>query len=604
MEIADTCAANTYLLYRTAWSATGRAFSSFVTRSKQISCIICPYRSSLIDTSTGITTMRNRCSSALLLLAVALLMPVWAHGVILPKPRLVVFITVDQLRGDMPFRFADRFGAGGFRYLLEEGTVYHNAHYRHANTFTAVGHATLATGGNSPQHGIVGNEWYNKDTKVAVYCVEDSNSPVLGAAAGETGYSPRNLTSSTFGDELVLATAGASRVFSVSMKDRSAILLGGHRGKAFWFDETSGHFVTSGHYYADYPAWVAAWNSEGRANAWVGTSWSLLHALETYVYRGQDDRVEERGYKGLGRLFPHPLPAEAGKDYYGTLRFTPMGDALTLAFAHQLIVAESLGGGEETDVLMLSLSATDYIGHAYGPNSLEAEDNLLQLDQNLAEFLARVDGLVGLDRTLVVLSSDHGVDAIPEYTQHMGCDGGRHYPEHFMADMNGALRARFGVEEDLVVTFKNPSFYLDEGRITALGLNLAEVEQVLATALVNLPGFDNAITRTDLMTGNVPDTTRMDQVRRAFHPKRSGNVLVVQSPSWYLYPDAEKYAAMHGSPHSYDTFVPIMFAGPCIPARQSFRAVAPEDVASTITSYLGIKPPTGNMGSPLVEILE
>jgi len=520
-------------------------------------------------------------------------------------PRLVLFIAVDQLRGDMPIRYQDRFGEGGFRYLMEHGFHYRNAHYRHSNTFTAVGHATLATGGNTPQHGIVGNEWFDRASGSGMNAVEDQGHPLLDVegAAGE-GRSPRNLTSSTFGDELVLASGGASRVFGVSIKDRGAVILGGHLGKSFWYEPESGRFVTSSFYYAEYPAWVSAWNGAKPADAWLGASWALLNAPDTYIYGAQDNRAEERPYKAMGNTFPHAMPAEAGKDYYGGLRFTPMGDMLTLQFVRELLRAEEVGQRDATDILTISLSATDYIGHAFGPNSLESEDNQLQLDRSLAEFFAEVDRLVGLDRTLIVLSSDHGIDEIPEYTQHLGCDAGRHVPEEFIAAANGALKARFRIADDLVLTFQNPSLYLDEARVQALGLALPEVERALADAMVALPGFDLAVTRSDLLEGRVPNTKVMDMVTRAFHPKRSGNVLVVQSPSWYLYPEAQKYAAMHGSPYSYDTFVPIFFAGPGIASGVSQRPVAPEDVASTITAYLGIKPPSGNMGNPLLEVVE
>ncbi|MBL7649919.1 MAG: alkaline phosphatase family protein [Candidatus Hydrogenedentes bacterium] len=519
-------------------------------------------------------------------------------------PRLVLFIAVDQLRGDMPIRYQERFGEGGFRYLMEHGYHYRNANYRHANTFTAVGHATLATGGNTPQHGIVGNEWYDRAKAASMNCVEDLAHPLLGVeGAVAAGRSPRNLTSSTFGDELVLASGGKSRVFGVSMKDRGAVILGGHLGKSYWYEPESGRFVTSSFYYERYPEWVDAWNGAKPADAWLGASWSLLNPVDSYIYGAQDDRSEERPYKAMGNTFPHPLPAEAGKDYYGGLRFTPMGDMLTLQFARELLRAEQVGQRDATDILTISLSATDYIGHAFGPNSLESEDNQLQLDRSLADFFAEVDRLVGLDRTLIVLSSDHGIDEIPEYTQHLGCDAGRHVPEEFIAAANGALKARFGIADDLVLTFQNPSLYLDEARAQALGLALPEVERALADAMVALPGFDLAVTRSDLLEGRVPNTKVMDMVTRAFHPKRSGNVLVVQSPSWYLYPEAQKYAAMHGSPYSYDTYVPIFFAGPGIPPGATQRPVAPEDVASTITAYLGIKPPSGNMGNPLLEVV-
>lgn len=542
----------------------------------------------------------SRIMSLLLLpLLIAIAGPVPAEA-----PRLVLFIVVDQLRGDMPTRFYDRFGEGGFRSLMDEGLHYRNAHYRHANTFTAVGHATLATGGNTPEHGIAGNEWYDRATGAEVYCVEDKSCTVPGAKGeAAAGRSPRNLTSSTFADELILASGGKSRAFGVSIKDRGATLLAGRHGKAFWYDPESGDFVTSTYYYPDTPEWLKQWNGAAPANAWVGESWELLHDASTYLYNAQDDRIGERPYKNMGATFPHPLPAEAGKDYYGGLRFTPMGDQLTLDLAQKLVEVEEIGQRDATDILTVSLSATDYIGHAFGPNSLEAEDNLLQLDKNLAAFLSWVDGKIGLDKTLIVLSSDHGMDDIPEFTAHLGCDAGRHVPENFLASANAALRERFQIDADLVVTFQNPSVYLDTAKLKELGLDQAVVERALAEALAALPGFDHAVTRTDILNGQLPDSPLMRRVARAFHPERSGDVLLIQSPSWYLYPEAEKFAAMHGSPHSYDTYVPILFVGPGIAHGIVHRPVGPEDIAATLAARLGINPPSGNTGAPLLEVL-
>jgi len=524
------------------------------------------------------------------------------------QPKLVVQITIDQLRGDMPLRFKDRFGEGGFRYLMDNGVVYSNAQYQHSTTFTAVGHATLATGGNAAQHGLAGNDWHDRVSGERVYCVQSPDYPLIGKEKNEKnkhkGTSPRNLTSTTIGDELVLASGGKSRVFSVSIKDRGAILPGGHLGKAFWYSSGSGKFVSSTYYYEEYPAWVKAWNAADHAGKYQQVTWSLKQPRKRYVYRDQDDRPSEKGYKHLKQSFPHALGNADKKSFYKGLRYTPMGDMVTLNFVKELMKQERIGLGEATDMLAVSFSATDYLGHAFGPNSLEAEDNLLWLDATLAEFFSYIDETVGLDKTLIILSSDHGVDAIAEFVSSKGIAAGRHYPKKFIAQANTGLQKRFNSNKNFVIAFWNPSLYLDLETVEKLNLDVAKVENALVEEMLQIPGFALAVTRTNLLAGDVPDHPIMGKVQRAFHPKRSGNVLVVQDQGWYLYPNADEFSAMHGSPYSYDTYVPIMFVGPGIEHSVIARSVHPEDIAATVTSYLGIKPPTGSVGTPLVEVLE
>jgi predicted AlkP superfamily pyrophosphatase or phosphodiesterase len=520
------------------------------------------------------------------------------------KPKLILAITIDGLRGDIPFRLADRFGPGGFRYLMEQGVVYDNAHYQHSTTFTAVGHATLFTGGNSPQHGLAGNDWYDYSREQDVYCVEDDRHPIIGKEPkAHEGTSPRNLTASTYGDELVLASGGRSRVFAVSIKDRGAILPGGRLGKAFWYSSGSGEFVTSTYYYDAYPSWVADWNQAKHADRYLDASWELSGDKAGYIFGDVDDRPSERPYKHLGRTFPHPLAGSKPSDFYGGLRYTPMGDELTLDFAKKLVKQEKIGQGEATDMLAISFSTNDYITHAFGPNSLEAEDGMLRLDATLADLFAFIDQTVGLDRTLVVLSSDHGFDGIPEYQHELGFDAGRHYPEKFLEQVNAGLQERYKSEDNFVLAFWNPSLYLNHETLQKLGLDPQEVERALAEEILAVPGIAMAMTRTDLMAGTITDNPIQRKLQRTFHPKLSGAVLIVQDQFWYLYPNAEEFAAMHGSPYAYDTYVPIMLAGPGIPHQAVSRAVAPEDIATTIATYMGTKPPSGSVGEVLFEAL-
>jgi predicted AlkP superfamily pyrophosphatase or phosphodiesterase len=567
--------------------------------------------------------------------------PVWASApaaradVDHDRPALVLFITVDQLRGDILPRYADRFAQGGFRRLLDRGVHYTNAHFQHAATYTATGHATIFTGGNAPEHGIVGNRWRDRGTGELVYSAEDDRHVLLGEPTGEhEGSSPRLLIGSTIGDELIVASGGRSRVYSVSLKDRSAIPSGGHLGKAYWYSKTTGRFVTSTYYETAYPAWVQAWHDADPADHYRERSWSLLHDRATYAHADDDDRGCENAYGSLGRTFPHVLRDDASASFRSALRCTPFGDELTLDFVLALLENERLGQGEATDMLAVGLSCTDYIGHAFGPHSLEAEDNLLRLDLVIARLLERIDETVGLERTLVVLASDHGMDASPEHRQALaerlvpGAGGpseiaqrgnliaalagsttttttiaGRVYLEQLIERADAAVRDRFGVDEDLVTAFNSPAVYLDEARIESYGLDMAEVEAAVAAALLELPGIAATATRTDLLTGSVPDTDVMRRVRRAFHPQRSGHVTVIQSPFWSLHYKTDTDTATHGSPYPYDTHVPIVIAAPGLGPATIARRVGPEDIAATLALYLNVTAPSGSTGEPLAEAL-
>jgi arylsulfatase A-like enzyme len=533
-------------------------------------------------------------------LAAALLALAAAGPVAAARPDLVLLVTVDQLRGDMPWKFRGRFGPAGFRYLMDKGTVYTNAHYRHLVTTTAAGHATLVTGGNTPQHGIASNEWFDIQGRMAVYNTGDRRHPVIGDTSTDSeGRSPANLTSSTFGDELVEASGGKSRVFSVSIKDRAAIIPGGRHGKAWWYSKTSGEFVTSTWYGDEYPAWVQNWNDEGHADRYRDQSWELLHDPESYRFRERDDRAIEVSKGSLGKTFPHPLAGEEGEAFYSALRYTPMGDELTLSFLKALVRAEKPGQSDHTDVLAISFSVTDYIGHAFGPNSLEAEDNLLRLDRTLQELFQFIDREVGLEKTLVVLSSDHGISPAPEHMTALGVPAGRHHAARFMASVNAALRLKYETTQTLALAFQSPGIYLDEQAIESLGIELADAEKTAAEEIMKVTGFSQAVTKSDLLAGRLPGPAVSRRAANSFHPVRSGNVILVQEPFWYLAAEPDGDTAMHGSPWSYDTHVPIMMAGPGIGRNRIDQRVAPRDVAPTISACLGIPPPSGATGRPL-----
>ena len=481
----------------------------------------------------------------------------------------------------------------------------------HANTETAVGHATLFTGADPSRHGIVANSWIDPLTGAFVYNTEDDRHHFIGKdPKPHKGVSPRNILASTIGDELVISNAGRSRVFSVSVKDRGAILPGGHAGKAFWFSKSSGKFVTSTYYYNDYPEWVKQWNESKPADQYKGKSWELLHDRSSYFAKDIDDRTYEADVASLGRTFPHPYGED--KYFYLKLTFTPVGDKLTLDFTKTLIENENVGQGDAVDFLAVSFSSTDYVGHAFGPSSLETEDNILQLDRTLAELFKFVDRKVGLENTLIILSADHGAPEAPEYMSSLGLEAGRFDFTYFkeQGPLNAALTKRFG-RDDLIATHSHPYLYLDLAAIAEAKLDVEEVENFIADELMKIPGILYALTRSDLREGRIANAPLQHQIRRNFHLERSGNIHMVQDQYWFLHSTDEAakmgidfIPAIHGSPWTYDTYVPIFFAGHNVPAQTIARRVEPNDIAATIAIYLNIKIPSGSVGVPLIEVLK
>jgi len=536
------------------------------------------------------------------------------------QPKLILQITVDQLRGDLLARYYDRLGKGGFRYLLDAGTVYSNAHHRHANNETIVGHTTLATGADPAVHGMVANVWLDRATGKLTYNVEDFRYPLLSKGAGvdkkteidytqktarSDGRSPSRILVSTFSDELTLVQGGKSKVFAISVKDRGAIPMAGHTGKAFWFSKKSGEFITSRFYYDRIPEWVADWNAGKPADKYAGTSWKLLHDQSTYLFGMADDRPFETALPGYGRTFPHPFGNREGKYFTTLLTISPAGDELTLDFAKALIQNEDLGRDDKPDYLSVSFSSTDYVGHLFGPSSLESEDNILHLDQTLAELLSFVDAQVGLDKTLIVLSADHGGPEAPGYLKDLGFEADYIDPKTW--DKAGAiktLKKRFGIGEELITKYFNPYVYLNRKVIAENGLNQAEVELAVAEELTRFDGVALAVSSSALNVGRVPDTPLIQSILRNYNPNRSGDIYVVFEPNRFINKFGKlTVAATHGSPWRYDTYVPIIFAGMGIPAQRIDRMVYTVDIAPTLSLLVGAKPPTGSFGAPLTEVI-
>ena len=537
------------------------------------------------------------------------------------NPKLILQITIDQLRADLPRTVFDRLPEGGFKYLYNKGVVYENAHHGHANTETVVGHTTLATGANPSEHGMIGNLWYDKELKRTVYNVEDYRYPLIGsgagvdknteidpsqAAASTDGRSPSSIISTTFSDELAMNTNGKAKIFGVSVKDRGAITMAGHAGKAFWFSKAKGQFVTSSYYYDNYPNWVNKWNSKEKYKEYANTSWELTNDISTYIHGEEDDMPYETKFPGYGIVFPHNYGDLDNKYFTTFLTLSPAGDELTLDFTKELIGSEQLGIDIITDYLSVSFSCTDYVGHVFGPSSLEAEDNLLKLDRTLADLIKFVDEKIGLDNVLIVLSADHGAPDVPERLKMIGVDAG--YFDLNSVDtlsIQSMINKKFNVNEKVVSGYFHPYVYLDNDVIEKYSLDVDEVSRTLAKELQKQEGIAFAIPSIDLLEGNIAETKLSRSVLSNYNPKRSGEIYIVTEPYWFVNDmDGLTVASHHGSPWQYDTYVPIIFAGNGLKHQTIFRNVETKDVALTLSNYLNIKTPSGSSGQPLFEVLK
>jgi len=410
---------------------------------------------------------------------------------------------------------------------------------------------------------------------------------------------------STVGDELRLATGFRSKVLSVSIKDRSAILLGGHYGTAYFFHSGSGQFISTTHYLKDYPDWWRAFYEAAPQNQWAGQVWDLLLDREAYAKSVLQERPFHVDYRGMGKSFPHPLGNQPGSDYYSALSHSPFGNSYTLEFARAAIEGEQLGRNEYQvpDLLAISLSPQDYANHHFGPESAQAHDALLRLDRDLQAFLEFLDGWVGLDQTAIALTADHGFSSSPEFLKEHGMDVGRIDPTQLIAGLNRHLSERFG-QGDYATAWSPPTIYLNYELLETRGLAREEVEEAAVDFLLKQPGISYVYSRTSLKTGQARETELTRRVQRAWFPQRSGDLFVIQSSGWYLLgTNPNQFAATHGSAYAYDSNVPLMFLGPEFRPGKYGQEAGVVDLAPTLCFLLSIRPPSGNEGRILTEAL-
>jgi type I phosphodiesterase/nucleotide pyrophosphatase len=506
------------------------------------------------------------------------------------RPKLVVVIIIDQFRADYLERYRDQFADGGFRLLLDHGANFTDCNYDYANTRTAPGHATLFTGAYSNGHGIAANEWWDQKKKKMVTSVEDDSTRLVGFAADQTGdqtkdkagASPHNLLADTLGDELKLATQGKSKVFSLSLKDRASILPGGFAADgAYWIDPKSGVWITSTYYRPDLPKWAQDFNSSNRAAKYWDRDWKNANG-ETLRSTGH-----RKGKDG----------SDAG--FYEVIGSTPFANEYELEFAKELILYENLGAGQATDLLAISLSPNDILGHQVGPDSPEMAAMALALDRELADFFNFIGHQVGLANLWITLSADHGVSALPDAAKKLRIPAANLDAGKLEAQINSALTKKISpAHPTTFIKLDYPLAWIEEDAFTAAKIKEHDAEIAVGEAMKQA-GLREYFTKSQLAEGAVPDTALGKKFLHSYSPEGSWYVMGVPEP----YTVGSAKGTDHASPYTYDTHVPLAFYG--LPFRAgTYRTHAePVDLAATLSSLLGINAPTHAVGRVLTEAL-
>ena len=495
--------------------------------------------------------------------------------------RLVLLIAVDQLRYDYLTRFRSEF-TGGFRRLLDQGAVFTDANLEHYPTVTAVGHSTMLSGATPSVSGIIGNDWFDRDLGRSVQSVTDDAVQPVGAGAGAA--SPRRLLVTTIGDELKLTSGAprgspsAPRAIGISIKDRSAILpVGRSADAAYWMESASGRFVSSTYYMKDAPAWVGAFNDRRALGALAGRAWTALTAPSTVLRQ---------------------LPAEQGAPLHDAALASPFGNDLLLAFASEALSNEQLGQRGVTDLLSVSFSSNDLVGHAHGPESAQVHDITVRTDRVIGQLLERIDTAVGLRHVIVALTADHGVAPVPEQLAERSLPGGRISRKELFAPMEAALVSRFGAGQWVLGT-AGSSPYLNYALMSQLQIDPAEARRTAAEALMAVPHVARVYTRDQLLRGDIATDRVGQRVLRGFNAQRSGDLEVVLEPFWI----SGALGTTHGSPYNYDTHIPLVLMGPRVKAGLYTDHVALNDLAPTLATLLEVETPSGSSGRVLTEAL-
>ncbi len=496
-------------------------------------------------------------------------------------PKLVVVIVIDQFRDDYLDRFRDQFGDGGFRLFLDHGAYFANCNYEYANTRTAPGHATLFTGAYSNAHGIISNEWWDPQKKREITSVQDDATRIVGVGTDAPGASPHNLLADTLGDELKLASEGKSRVFGISFKDRAAVLPGGFSADgAYWIDKNTGAWVTSTYYRSELPDWIKAFNEGKRAEKYLNKEWKDANGnvLGTTVSQHKND----------GSSVP----------YYDLVSSTPFGNDYELEFARELVLYEHLGNGPSTDLLSISLSSNDSVGHEYGPDSPQVQAMTVATDRQLADFFNFLGHQVGLANIWIALTADHGVADLPSFVSKMRIPSANLNSQKMRNQLNAAISTLFGRTAEYVTLFDYPLAFLDESAFASARVNEDGAEHAVGNAMQKL-GLRGYFTRIQLAQGTLPPTAWSRKYLNTYSPEASWFVIGIPVP----YNVGSTKGTDHASPYSYDTHVPLAFYGLPFQAGTYRTHAEPVDLVATLASLLGINAPTHAVGRVLTEAL-
>lgn len=513
------------------------------------------------------------------------------------RPKLVVGIVVDQMRYDYLTRFASKFGEGGFMRLINEGFNCKNNHFNYVPTYTGPGHASVYTGTTPKYHGIISNNWYDKEIKSSVYCAQDDEVNSVGTESSAGKMSPQRMLTTSFADENRLFTQMRGKTIGIALKDRGAILPAGHTANtAYWFHgKDEGVWITSSYYRNDLPKWVSDFNSSDAVESYLKV-WNTLLPVDTYVESGEDQNDFERGFKGkTTATFPYDLATLSTQNGgFDILKTTPFGNSITMDFALAALKGEALGQDDDTDVLAISFSSTDYVGHNFGVNSKEVEDTYIRLDKDLERLFIYLDNNIGKGEYTVFLTSDHGAVEVPAYLESVNIPAGYLDYNSRKALFQKFLMDTYGTTE-LVENVSNNQIFLNKVKLKELDLNIHDVEQALVDEQISYPNIAKVYTATTMNSTNF--TTGIEVLlQNGYNQKRSGDVIVVDDIAHISY---SKKGSTHGSGLNYDTHVPLLFFGAGIKQGETFDKTVIPDIAPTISALLGISFPNGSTGKPL-----
>jgi len=499
------------------------------------------------------------------------------------EARLVLLIAVDQFRYDYLTRFRTEY-TGGFKRLLTNGAVFTNAYLEHYPTVTAVGHSTMLSGATPSVSGIIGNDWFDRESGKSVASITDETVKPVGASGAATA-SPRRLLVGTLGDEMKLASGApkgapsAPRVIGISLKDRAAILpVGRGADAAYWFDTKTGAFVTSTYYMNDVPEWVRVFNDRHSADSLAGQAWLALSA---------------------GTPVLKQLPKETDSKLYEAVYGSPFGNQMLTDFSMTAVAEEHLGQRGVIDLLSVSFSSNDAVGHTYGPDSPQVRDIAIRTDRAIGQLLDRVDKIVGLQHTIVALTADHGVAPVPESLTERSLPGGRMTNKELFGAIEQALTSRFGEGKWLMAT-AGSSPYLNYSLIAEKHLDAAEVRRVAAAAAMAVPHVARVYTRDQLLRAEVANDLIGSRVLRGFNPQRPGDLEIILEPYWMR----QATGTTHGSPYNYDAHIPLVLMGHGVRPGKYAGRVALNDLAPTLATLIDVDAPAGSSGRVLTEALD